>query len=181
LEATIKANKIQPLRAIELLKETLEGESLKDKRIAILGLAFKPDTDDVRDAVSVPNIEKLLAEGAIVYATDPVAMKNFEREIENENLHLVSSIEEVLISAEGCILVTEWKEYKDISPVKFLELMKNPILIDGRRAYEHERFIESDVKYRCLDCGHEKKNNQRKRMLPGYWANEKVDKNKIKF
>ncbi|MCK5304575.1 MAG: UDP-glucose/GDP-mannose dehydrogenase family protein, partial [Candidatus Heimdallarchaeota archaeon] len=79
LEATIEANKIQPLRAINLLKETFEGESLKDKRIAILGLAFKPDTDDVRDAVSVPIIEKLLEEGAIVYATDPVAMKNFER------------------------------------------------------------------------------------------------------
>ncbi|MCK4973363.1 MAG: UDP-glucose 6-dehydrogenase, partial [Candidatus Heimdallarchaeota archaeon] len=130
-----------------------EGESLKDKRIAILGLAFKPDTDDVRDAVSVPIIEKLLEEGAIVYATDPVAMKNFEKEVENENLHLVNSIEEVLLSAEGCILVTEWKEYKDITPVKFVDLMKNPILIDGRRAYEHELFMESDVKYKAIGLG----------------------------
>ncbi|MHA1345860.1 MAG: nucleotide sugar dehydrogenase [Candidatus Heimdallarchaeaceae archaeon] len=150
LEATLEVNKTQPLRAIELLKENYEGESLKDKRIAILGLAFKPDTDDIRDAVSVPIIEKLLEEGALVYATDPVAMENFESEIENENLHLVNSIEEVLKSSDGCILVTEWKEFIDIPPEKFLELMKNPILIDGRRAYEHKRFIETEVKYKAI-------------------------------
>ncbi len=153
LEATIETNKIQPLRAIQLLKETYDGESLKDKKIAILGLAFKPDTDDVRDAVSVPIIETLLEEGAIVYATDPIAMKNFEKEIENENLHLVNSIEEVLKSADGCILVTEWKEFKDISPGRFLELMRNPVLIDGRRAYDHEHFIVSEVKYKAIGLG----------------------------
>ena len=150
LEATIEANKIQPLRAIELLKESYDGESLKNKRIAVLGLAFKPDTDDIRDAVSVPIIEKLLEEGAIVYATDPVAMENFESEIENANLHLVNSIEEVLKLADGCILVTEWKEFIDIPPEKFLELMKNPVLIDGRRAYDHKRFIETEVKYKAI-------------------------------
>ena len=153
LEATIETNKIQPLRAIQLLKETYDGESLKDKKIAILGLAFKPDTDDVRDAVSVPIIEMLLEEGAIVYATDPIAMKNFEKEIENENLHLVFSIEEVLKSADGCILITEWKEFKDISPDRFLELMRNPVLIDGRRAYDHEQFIGSEVKYKAIGLG----------------------------
>ncbi|MCK5304576.1 MAG: hypothetical protein KAJ72_04950 [Candidatus Heimdallarchaeota archaeon] len=68
-------------------------------------------------------------------------------------MHLVNSIEEVLLSAEGCILVTEWKEYKDITPVKFVDLMKNPILIDGRRAYEHELFMESDVKYKAIGLG----------------------------
>lgn len=153
LEATLAVNKIQPLRAIELLKENYDGESLKDKRIAILGLAFKPDTDDVRDAVSLTIIDKLLEEGAIVYATDPVAMSNFAKEIESEDLHLEMSIEEVLSSADGCILVTEWKEFKAISPEMFLKYMKNPVLIDGRRAYDHKQFIESDVKYKALGLG----------------------------
>jgi UDPglucose 6-dehydrogenase len=150
LEATMKVNDAQPLRAAEILVEEMEDRSLEGKKIGILGLAFKPDTDDVREAVSLVLIDYLLNKGAKVVATDPKAIKNFREEMEHDNLILTSKVEDVLTDSDACILVTEWKEYLDLAPDLFKELMKIPLVIDGRRCLDFDKFIEKGVKFRSI-------------------------------
>ena len=153
LEATLEANAKQPLRAIELLKNEIEGKSLKGKKISILGLAFKPETDDVRDAVAFPIVKDLIKEGAIVFATDPIAINNFKNEFNDENLTFVENLDDALQDADGCILVTEWSSYRSLEPETFLNKMKNPLLVDGRRVYDPLKFIEKKVKYVGIGLG----------------------------
>lgn len=126
--AVQKINDRQPYRAIELAKKKLGN--LKDKRIAVLGLVFKPDTDDMREAVSVKIINRLLEEGANVIAYDPKAIPNAENIFKNKIEYANSSVK-CITNAECCILVTEWDEFKKLTPENFIRHMKNPIVIDG--------------------------------------------------
>ncbi|MBY9002130.1 MAG: UDP-glucose 6-dehydrogenase, partial [Candidatus Heimdallarchaeota archaeon] len=88
-----------------------------------------------------------------IYATDPIAIRNFQQEIQDENLSLVENIADTLKDADACILVTEWQQYKDIEPEVFLNLMKNPVVIDGRRAYDYKTFISKGIKYKAIGLG----------------------------
>ncbi len=157
LEATLRVNEIQPLRTIDLLKEELQKEkqteSLKDLKIAVLGLAFKPETDDMREAPSLIILQQLLEEGAKVTVTDPIAIENAKKEINHSNLTFEESIDETLKEADACILVTEWKEFQSLPPEKFLELMKQPILIDGRKVYDYQVFRNKGIIYRAIGLG----------------------------
>ena len=130
-------NAVQPYRAIKLAKKRI-GD-LKDKRVAVLGLAFKPNTDDMREAVSIKVINKLLEEGANVVAYDPKAVVN-ARYIFGDKIEYASSSMECLKDAECCILVTEWDEFKQLKPEDFVRQMKSPLVIDGRRIYNPEEF-----------------------------------------
>ncbi|MHA1779107.1 MAG: UDP-glucose dehydrogenase family protein, partial [Candidatus Heimdallarchaeaceae archaeon] len=153
LQAAIDVNKKQPLRTIALLKELLENDNLRDKTIAVLGLAFKPGTDDMREAPSIIIINQLLEEGAIVKATDPAAIENAKKILKHENLSIVQTAEEALKDADGCILITEWEEYSQLPPETFLNNMKTPILVDGRRAYPYEQFRKMGIKYKGIGLG----------------------------
>ncbi len=130
-------NTVQPYRAIKLAKKHI-GD-LKDKRVAVLGLAFKPNTDDMREAVSIKVINKLLEEGANVVAYDPKAVVN-ARYIFGDKIEYASSSIECLKDAECCIVVTEWEEFKQLEPEDFVRQMKSPLVIDGRRIYNPEEF-----------------------------------------
>jgi UDPglucose 6-dehydrogenase len=136
-KAVEDVNNMQPHRAIKLAKKHIG--SLKDKRVAVLGLAFKPDTDDMREAVSVKVINKLLEEEANVVAYDPKAIVN-ARHIFGDRIEYASSSMECLKDAECCIVVTEWEEFKQLEPKDFVRHMKNPLVIDGRRIYDQEEF-----------------------------------------
>ena len=153
LEATMKVNDAQPLRAAEILIEEMEDRSLKNRKIGIFGLAFKPNTDDVIEAVAIPLIEYLLERGAKVFATDPIAIENFSDLIEHENLVLTTRIEDVLTDSDACILVTEWKEYLEQSPDIFKKLMKNPLVIDGRRSLDSEGYKEAGIIFKSIGLG----------------------------
>ncbi|MCW3984376.1 MAG: UDP-glucose/GDP-mannose dehydrogenase family protein [Candidatus Bathyarchaeota archaeon] len=137
LDSTESVNKKQPLKAVEFCKQQLG--SLEGKKIAILGLAFKPDTDDMREARAIPIINELLNCGACVVAYDPVAMQ-VAKAIFKDSIHYASSAVECLRGADCCILVTEWPEFKKLAPDQFVALMKQPILIDGRRIYDPEEY-----------------------------------------
>ena len=120
LQEVLQLNKEQPLRMLELLK--IHIPSLKDKTIGILGLSFKPDSDDTRESRAVPIIEALLKEGARVRAYDPQAIPNFQKlfpQIE------YSSAEEVLAS-DATLIITEWDEFNHLD-------YGNSIVIDGRK------------------------------------------------
>ena len=150
LEAVESVNKAQPLKAIKFCKDLLGN--LKGKRVAILGLAFKADTDDMREARAIPIINQLLKEGANVTAYDPVAVPTAKAIFKNKIQYATSTIE-CLQNADCCILVTEWDEFTKLKPEDFTKNMKHPVLIDGRRIYDPEEFSRK-MKFTAIGLGH---------------------------
>lgn len=140
LNSVEKVNQTQPLKAVAFCKRELG--SLKEKRIAVLGLAFKPETDDMREARVIPIINQLLKEGAIVTAYDPVAIAMAKTIFEDKIIYARSSAG-CLKNADACILVTEWSEFKKLKKQDFIKLMKQPVIIDGRRIFNPEDFRET--------------------------------------
>jgi UDPglucose 6-dehydrogenase len=140
LEEVENVNKARPLKAVEFCKELL-GSCLKGRRIAVLGLAFKADTDDMREARAIPIVNQLIEEGASVTAYDPVAMPTAKTIFKNKIQYAASMID-CLKNADCCILVTEWDEFKKLKPEDFIKNMKQPVLIDGRRIYNPEEFTQ---------------------------------------
>ena len=149
LESTENVNKKQPLKAVEFCKEQLG--SLEGKKVAILGLAFKPDTDDMREARVIPIINQLLKEGANITAYDPVAIPVAKTIFEKKIKYAPSAIA-CIKDADCCIVVTEWNEFKKLTPEDFITNMKEPILIDGRRSYDPEIF-KNKIKFTAIGLG----------------------------
>ena len=129
LEAVLNQNEVQYLQAVRLLEEEL-GD-LKGKRIALLGLAFKGGTDDIRESRAIPIARSLLERGLTVVGYDPMANENFHRVV--PEVLLVSSLGEALREADGCILQAEWSEFSQLSSEDFLKAMRTPVVVDGRR------------------------------------------------
>ncbi|MFC1506154.1 UDP-glucose dehydrogenase family protein [Thermoproteota archaeon] len=140
ISAAMKVNDIQPILAVEKAKEFLND--LKEKCIAILGLAFKPNTDDVREAVSLKIINKLLDEGAYVRAYDPAAIEN-SKKMFGDQVFFAKSAQECIKGSDCCIIVTEWDEFKTLHPDDFRKNMRRPFVIDGRRIYEPKEFSDN--------------------------------------
>lgn len=150
LLSTVKSvNRAQADVAIQLARK-LVGE-LRGKRTAVLGLAFKPNTDDMREAVSSRVIRKLLSEGSEVVAYDPVAMPN-ARQLFKEAISYAKSALECLKDADCCILITEWEEFKKLRPEDFTQRMNRPVLIDGRRIFDHRKF-EKKLEFKAVGLG----------------------------
>jgi UDPglucose 6-dehydrogenase len=149
LEAVENVNKAQPVKAVQLVRERLG--SLKGKNIAILGLAFKPDTDDMREARSVPIINQLIKEGASVTAYDPVAEPT-ARAIFQDTIRYANSSIECIKNADCCMIVTEWDEFRRLRPEDFVGNMAQPILLDGRRIYNPKEFIPK-LKFMAVGLG----------------------------
>jgi len=122
---------------------------LKDKKIAVLGLAFKPETDDIREALSTKIIKKLLDEGSFLRLYDPRAMENM-REIfpeEPPQISYVKSPYEAVKEANALLIITEWDEFKELDLKKIKEVMDNPIIIDGRNVYDPSEVRELGFEY----------------------------------
>jgi nucleotide sugar dehydrogenase len=150
IEAAISTNQKQEQRAIQLAKQALG--SLEGKRLAILGLAFKPETDDMREAVSIPLVQGLLAEGANVTAYDPAAMQNARR-IFQDTITYAEDPYDCINQADCSIIVTEWDDFKTISPNEFAKRMRSPVVIDGRRIYNRDKFIEAGIQFSAIGLG----------------------------
>ncbi|MEM0457230.1 MAG: UDP-glucose/GDP-mannose dehydrogenase family protein [Nitrososphaerota archaeon] len=137
LRAVQHANENQPYQAVLIAKNLLS--TLKGKRVALLGLAFKPNTDDVRCAISLKLIDRLLKEGAQVVVFDPKGLENAKKLLGDTVLYADSAIE-CIKDADCCIIVTEWDEFKKLRPEDFVKFMRSPIVIDGRRVYDPKEF-----------------------------------------
>ncbi|SDK54326.1 UDP-glucose dehydrogenase family protein [Natronincola ferrireducens] len=147
IDATIKVNNEQPIKIINRLQESLQ--TLKDKKIALLGLAFKPDTDDIRESPSITIINRLLEKGALVYGVDPIAVENMKKNIpeDRKSMFYSTDYKSALTDADAAILVTSWSEFIDIPPEDFSQLMKRPILLDGRRGLNKRALEDAGVVY----------------------------------
>ena len=148
LKATLDVNEIQPKVVVRMAKERLG--MLKGKRIAVLGLAFKPDTDDVRESRSEVVVKELMDEGAEVVGHDPEAMRNFKEVID---MNTANSIEEAVEKADCVILMTEWKEYTNMNLKMLKDRMSGNVIIDGRRGFNPEKIEKAGFDYTAIGLG----------------------------
>ena len=144
LESVIKVNNRQQSLPITKAKEVFG--SLTGKKMSLLGLSFKPNTDDIREAASIRMIKELLSEGAIVSVFDPIAMPNVKK-IFGHQISYCDDIKDVLKDSELAIIATEWDEIKTAPLYLYETLMKNPILIDGRNCFSFEEIKKHDIHY----------------------------------
>ena len=122
---------------------------VKGCRLAVLGLAFKPETDDMRESPAIELITELMAKGAVITAYDPVAMDE-ARQIFTEHIHYADSAQACLDGADGAIVVTEWNEFRALTPQLFSDLMTGNILIDLRNIYEPKQMKAVGLNYQSI-------------------------------
>jgi UDPglucose 6-dehydrogenase/GDP-mannose 6-dehydrogenase len=140
LEAVLDVNARRPDEVVSILRRHIP--SLESARITILGLAFKPDTDDVRESPAVPIAERLLAAGAVVRAHDPVVHELPDR-LAGAGIELVADLEDALRGADAAVLVTRWHQYEAL-PELLGRLDPQPLLVDGRRVVDPDRVARYD-------------------------------------
>ena len=144
IEAAVDVNAKQKIKLFNKASDRLI--TFKNLKVAVLGLAFKPGTDDLREAPALDNVELLLEKGAKIYAYDPVAVENFKKKYPTQ-IEYVENPEEALKEANVCFIFTEWKEIKNIEPKKYMELMKTPLVYDGRNIYNLDDMKNVGVEY----------------------------------
>jgi len=146
LNAVIEVNELQKRRVIAKLQKHLG--SLVGKEIALLGLAFKPNTDDMREASSLVLSARLQAAGAHVRAYDPVAEEQAAKLV--RGVRLASSAEEAVAGADAVVLVTEWPEFKALDLAETAGLMRGSLLVDGRNFLEPEAARAAGLTYEAV-------------------------------
>jgi len=150
LEAVDKVNEMQPYKAIEYLLR--EYGDLQGKVVGILGLAFKPGTDDVRESVALKIARKLVEHGAKVKVHDPLALENAKKVLGDTVTYCYSPLE-AIDNSDAVIIATEWDVYKELRPEHFKKLMKKPVVIDGRRIYDPRTFTEEGIRIYAIGLG----------------------------
>jgi UDPglucose 6-dehydrogenase len=145
LDAVLQINADQPIRMVSLLEKEL---SVSGKDIVVLGLAFKPGTDDLRESPALPLIAELQRKGARVIVHDPIAMPQAKKRSEFLKVTFAESWSAALENSDACCLVTAWPEYRAIQPAEFVRLMKRPLVIDGRGIFEPVSMAVSGVIWR---------------------------------
>ena len=144
VKAAIEVNKNQKLVLIK--KARKKFETFKNLKVAVLGLAFKAGTDDLREAPSLDNISVLLDEGALIRAYDPIAVNNYKKIYPNQ-IEYMETPQEALKDADLCFIFTEWEQIKNVKPIEFKQLMKKAVVYDGRNIYSLEEMKNANVEY----------------------------------
>lgn len=143
IKAAIEINEYQKIRFLQ--KAHKYYKDLRGVTVAVLGLTFKPRTDDLREAPALSIIPKLIDDGAIVKAWDPRGVERFKK-ITGDSIAYLTSIEETLQNADLCMILTEWEEIKALKPEDFLR-MRHPIVLDGRNCYPLEQMEAASILY----------------------------------
>ncbi|NHM31137.1 UDP-glucose dehydrogenase family protein [Neobacillus terrae] len=147
LNSVIEVNKKQQLLLLEKAKKRFG--SLKGKKCAILGLSFKPNTDDVRESACIYISKQLIDEGAEVFAYDPIAIENAQKVLDPK-VKYGTNIGEVLQGADIVFILTDWQEFIDFPLNKYSVLMKEPIIFDGRNCYPLEDAKQYPIEYHSI-------------------------------
>ena len=145
VEAAREINRRQRERVVEKLLAELK--ILKGRTIGLLGLAFKPETDDLREAPAIDIARNLIERGCKVKAHDPIAMERFQREHAGLGVICCESPEQVADDADALVLVTEWSQYRELAWDEMVTRMRSPILLDGRNALDRVRLTRCGFRY----------------------------------
>jgi UDPglucose 6-dehydrogenase len=135
------------IRMVDLAREVCDG-SLVGKRVAVLGAAFKPDSDDIRDSPALNVAAQLQLQGAVVRVTDPAAVENSRRLW--PQLDYAATPEEAAERADAVLVLTEWKQYRELDPVSFGKVVKQKRVLDGRNALDRDAWVAAGWTYRAL-------------------------------
>lgn len=150
VEAAVDVNAEQKTRLFQ--KASKRMITFQNLRVAVLGLAFKAGTDDLREAPSLDNVKLLLENGADIYAYDPIAADNFKKRYPEGacikgTIHYADTIQEALQDAHICFIFTEWKEIKAVPAEEFKKLMSIPLVYDGRNVFDVEEMKAAGIEY----------------------------------
>jgi UDPglucose 6-dehydrogenase len=148
LEAVEAVNESQKHRLLDRLDSQF-GKSLKGKTLAVWGLAFKPRTDDMREAPAIPTIKGILARGGRVRAFDPAAM-TVARTIFGSKITYATSAYDAIKGADALLVVTEWNEFREPDFAKIKRLMKQPVILDGRNIYNPKQIRGLGFTYKSI-------------------------------
>lgn len=148
IEAVENVNNRQKAIVFEKIKRGLGG-SVKGKRIAIWGLSFKPETDDMREAPALVVIDRLLSEGASVRVYDPVAADEARRRL-GDTVEYASDLYDAVVDADAVALMTEWKQLRMPSWRVVAKAMKGNLVVDGRNIYDPDELRENGFEYHCI-------------------------------
>ena len=149
LKAVENVNERQKSILFDKLQKAYAGESLKGKTIALWGLSFKPETDDMREAPALVMIDKLLEAGCTIRAYDPIAMEECKRRIGDKIVYCRDMYDAVL-DADALLLLTEWKEFRLPTWGVIRKAMRKPLVIDGRNIFDIEELQENEFEYHCI-------------------------------
>ena len=147
VEAVVKANEERRLRVADRVSAAVGGD-VRGRLVAVLGLTFKPETDDMREAVSRDVVPELLRRGARVRVYDPVANAVAARLPEFAGAEFSSDAESALEQADALLLLTEWNEFRGIDPASIRRLMSDPVVIDMRNVFHPQAMREAGIRYR---------------------------------
>ncbi len=145
VEAAVEANSAQKAKMVKKIRDMFHG-SEADKTIAVLGLTFKPETDDMRDAPSITILPALMEKGATIKAHDPQGMEEAKKYLP-EGVQYTASAYEACTDADAVILMTEWNQYRALDFERLASIMKNRIFIDLRNVYEPDKVRKSGFSY----------------------------------
>lgn len=148
VKAAIEVNEGQKYKLSQKARKYYSD--FKGLKIAVLGLTFKPGTDDLREAPSLVNVPVFLDDGATVMAWDPVGADNFKKRLPSEHIHYCETIEEALADADICFIFTEWAAVKKLDLSTYAKFMKNPIVMDGRNCYTLEEAAKAPILYESI-------------------------------
>jgi len=149
LKAVERVNERQKSILFEKLQKAFKGEDLKGKTIAMWGLSFKPETDDMRESTALVMIHLLLKAGCTVRAYDPVAMNECKRRI-GDTVTYCNDMYDATLDADALLLLTEWKEFRLPTWAVIKKAMKRPLVIDGRNIFDYEDLEENGFEYHCI-------------------------------
>ena len=151
VEAAREVNYQQRERVVEKLLDALK--ILKGRTVGLLGLAFKPHTDDLRDAPALDIAKKLIARGVKVKAHDPVALENARRMFPDLGICYCDRPEDAAKDADALVLVTEWPEYRELDWARVRSLMRHPLILDGRNFLDRKALVELGFEYMGMGIG----------------------------
>ncbi len=149
LKAVERVNERQKGVLFEKLQKAFGNESLKGKVIALWGLSFKPETDDMRESTALVMIDKLLNAGCVIRAYDPIAMTECKRRI-GDKVTYCRDMYDAVLDADALILLTEWKEFRLPTWGVIHKAMRRSLVIDGRNIYDADELVENEFEYYCI-------------------------------
>jgi UDPglucose 6-dehydrogenase len=148
VETVVSTNERMKRRSIDKIRSVAGGE-LKGKTIALLGLSFKPETDDMRESPTLPLVEIALAEGAAVRAFDPAAMEN-AKEMLGDRVVYCKDAYDAAEGADVLVIATEWNQFRSLDLERLRELVRSPAVVDLRNVYEPSKMRQAGFAYECV-------------------------------
>ncbi len=146
VRSTIEVNELQRRRAVEKIMKYLDNY-VADKTLGVLGLSFKPNTDDMREAPAIPIINALIEKGAKIKAYDPVAMEESKKILNNSSIDYCHNSYEVAEGSDALVFITEWNQFRKLDMEKIRGLLRKPIIIDLRNIYDPQTLRDMGFTY----------------------------------